>query len=85
MQAVIENQPRMNYFSLCVSYPKDETSTDELCQAIISDFEPIPYETPYITEEEFVYDALRNELLFSVLRIRAVMPDRLLIRFLGRL
>jgi len=62
--------------SLCI-YPDDVESTSDLCEAIISDFEPIPYETPYISEEEFVFDSLRNELLFSVLResTRSLLSD----------
>jgi len=52
---------------LCLD-PKDDESTSDLLEAIISDFEPIPYETQYISEEEFVFDSLRNELLFALLR-----------------
>jgi Ca2+-binding EF-hand superfamily protein len=63
--------------SLCISHPKDEASKEDLCEAILSDFEPVPYETPFITEEEFVFDSLRNELLFSVLResTRSLLSD----------
>ena len=51
-----------------MQYPEDDDSTSDLSEAIISDFELIPYKTPFITEEEFVFDSLRNELLFSILR-----------------
>ena len=69
----------MHFFyvcSLCI-HPQDDESTSDLLEAIIADFETIPYETLCISEEEFVFDSLRNELLFSVLRegTRALLLD----------
>ena len=56
-----------HHCSLCIN-TEGEESTSYLLEVILSDFEPIPYETAYISEEEFVFDSLRNELLYAILR-----------------
>ena len=42
----------------------------DLVRAVLAHYESIPYGTVHVSEEEFVFDSLRNTLLFDILQVR---------------
>lgn len=60
------------FFSLCTKC-EDPTLVAELSEEILLKYHMRPYDTSEITEEEFVYDSLHNELLFTILERSAVV------------
>jgi len=50
---------------LCTNAPDEET-VEDFTSEILLDFECQPYDSPFITEEEFVYDFLHNDKVINV-------------------
>ena len=50
------------------SFSNNNSSNADLVRAVLAQYEAVPYGTANISEEEFVFDSLRNPMLYDILQ-----------------